>query len=327
MNRIFDAHCDTIYKVKNHNASILKNSFHLDIERMKAFDTYIQIFAAFIDKKGVDTPPMEHYLALVKRYREEIEKNKDKISAIESLADLKKIKAGGAYSVLSLEGGEALGGSLDAISMYYDLGVRLITLTWNYKNELADGITEERGGGLTEFGRNAVRIMEEMGILIDVSHLSVKGFYDVAEETKHPFAATHSCIKTLCGHRRNLDDEQIKVIINRNGFIGINFYPDFLKDKGVCDISDIIKHIEYVLKLGGENVVGLGSDFDGVGSLPQGICGVEDMPKLADIINTEFSEEIGEKILFRNLYRVFENALIRGEKFKNKQKEEKNLES
>lgn len=314
MNKIFDAHCDTIYELNNRNMSLDKNSVHLDVERMREYDTYIQVFAAFVDKEEISVSPMNHCLKLMDKYHSELEKSGGMLKAIETAADLKRAaESGGAYSILSIEGAEALEGNLSALRMYYKMGVRLITLTWNYANELADGITESRGGGLTAFGREAVSMMESMGILIDVSHLSERGFWDVAECTAYPFVASHSCAKSLCGNIRNLTDEQICAIVGRNGCIGVNFYPEFLSDSGKCDISDIVRHIKYMLELGAEDSIGLGSDFDGVECLPHGINGAENMKDIISALSDDgISQRIIDKIAFGNFYRVFYETLSRG---------------
>lgn len=307
MARIFDAHCDTVFELSEKNLELSKNELSLDIERMSQYDTYIQVFAAFIDKKNIRRSPMNECLSLIDKYHTELEKNKGKILSILTKKDLKSAaERGGVYSILSIEGGEALEGNLSALSMYHKLGVRLITLTWNYANEIADGITESRGGGLTDFGRQVVSLMEEMGIIIDVSHLSEAGFWDVAKCTCRPFIASHSCVKALCGHCRNLTDEQIAEIIKRKGVVGVNFYPEFLSDTGVCGIDAIYKHIEYILNMGGENSVGLGSDFDGVGYLPHGMRGTENIPDLVTFMEKKgVSGEIIDKVTFNNFYRVF----------------------
>ncbi len=310
---IFDAHCDTIFELCEQDKKLNKNNLHLDIERMREYDTYIQVFAAFIDKKSIKVPPIKHCLSLIEKYHNEISENKDIISAITTAEDLVAAKEkGGVYSILSIEGGEALQGDLNALSMYYKMGVRLITLTWNYANELADGVMDARGAGLTEFGKNAVKTMEKMGILVDVSHICEKGFWDVEEITKYPFIASHSCVKALCSHPRNLSDEQIKAMIKRKCGIGINFYPEFLDNSGVCKTERIVDHIEYILQLGGESVIGLGSDFDGVSGLPSDMNGIEDMTNLFNIMkNRGIDEEIIKNIKFENFYRLFYDTLKR----------------
>ena len=309
--QIFDLHCDTALEMVLKEQPLKQNNLHLDLTRMEEYDGYIQVFAAFVDKKSIRVTPMEHCLSLLKKLHTEIEENKETISLIRTVQDLERVKEGkGLGAILSLEGGEALHGSLNALWMYYQLGVRLITLTWNWSNELADGIMEERGGGLTDFGKQAVAMMEELGILVDVSHLSIKGFWDVAEVTQKPFVASHSCVQALCKHPRNLSDAQIDCLVARRGGMGINFFPEFLSDDGECSIRQILSHMEYVLERGGENILGIGSDFDGVSALPQWMQGVEDIHAL--ILGMQrfgFSQKLIEKILFDNFHRIFAESL------------------
>ncbi len=307
--RIFDAHCDTISKLLETNECLLKNSFQLDIERMELFGTYIQIFAAFIDKKSIKATPLNRCLSLIEKYKAELKKGR--IEPILTKEDLMRAdKNGGAYSILAIEGGEALGGDTNTLSMYYDAGVRLITLTWNWANEIAEGVCEDRGGGLTDFGRQVVSAMENMGIMIDVSHLSKKGFWDVIDCTEKPFIASHSCVEALCSHIRNLDDEQIKAIIEREGVIGVNFYPEFLSDTGRARAERIYEHIEYILGMNGENSVGFGSDFDGVDLLPDDMSGAEDIQKLISVMAGKgLPSELIEKIAFGNFSRIFYEIL------------------
>ncbi len=311
--RIFDAHCDTVLEILEQDQSLRKNSLHLDLERLGKYDGYIQVFAMFIDQKGIHCSPVSQCVSMLHRMREELEKNQDVIALIQSCDDLEDVvrekKIG---AMLSIEGGEALEGKLSNLWMYYQLGVRLITLTWNYANEIADGITETRGGGLTAFGKTAVRAMEDMGILIDVSHLSVQGFWDVAENTRYPFVASHSCVKALCDHPRNLDDEQIRFMITRKGGIGINFFPEFLSEKKECGVSDILRHMEYILDLGGQDVLGMGSDFDGVSYLPNGISGVESVEEVINAMKQKgWTQTQIDAICFGNFYRIFCNTLGR----------------
>lgn len=311
MSRFFDAHCDTLTELCEKNIDLCENTIHFDIGRAEEYKTYIQVFAAFIDKNNIKMTPLKHCLMLIDRYYTELEKNKGRISHIETADELEKaLNCRGLYSILAIEGGEALEGSLSVLKMYYKMGVRLITLTWNYANELADGICESRGGGLTEFGRKAVSLMESLGIIIDVSHLSEKGFWDVVECTNNPFVASHSCVKSICGHKRNLSNAQIEEIIKREGCIGVNFYPEFLSDTGDCGIDMIYRHIRYILDMGGENTVGLGSDFDGVEYLPREIHGVQNMSDLIKIMEKEgLSKKQIDKISFENFYHVFRRIL------------------
>ncbi|MBE5038874.1 dipeptidase [Ructibacterium gallinarum] len=311
--RIFDAHCDTVFELQEQKKELNRNDLHLDLQRMEEYEGYIQVFAAFVDQKSICGTCMNHCIALLERMHREIEKNSKQITLIQTAEDLEEViekqKIG---AVLSIEGGEALEGNLAALWMYYRLGVRLITLTWNHANEIADGITQSRGGGLTDFGRQAVAAMERMGILIDVSHLSVKGFWDVAEMTQYPFVASHSCVKALCPHPRNLDDDQIDLLISRRGGIGINFFPEFLTQRPDCIIQDILRHMEYILCRGGDETVGLGSDFDGVEALPADMTGVQDMGQVVQaMLDYGFTQNQVKNIRFENFRRIFHETMRR----------------
>ena len=311
MHKIFDLHCDTAFEMVQKNQCLDRNSLHLDLARMEEYDGYIQVFAAFVDQKNISVSPMNHCITLLEKLHDEIQRNRDKVMLIQNAHDLETVsKEKKIGAILSLEGGEALAGNLSALWMYHRLGVRLITLTWNWANEIADGILEPRGGGLTQFGKEAVSMMEHLGILIDVSHLSEQGFWDVAEATQKPFVASHSCVKALCSHPRNLSDAQIHCLIQRKGGIGINFYPEFLSESGRCSVEEILQHMEYILSLGGEDVLGIGSDFDGVASLPDGINGVQDIQRLILAMEEKgWDEKRREKILFSNFHRIFKETL------------------
>ncbi len=306
-HQVFDLHCDTSYELCEKKQNLGKNLLQIDLERMEEYDTYIQVFAAYVDKKTIPISPMKHCLRLIHRMRKEIADSEGRINLITNKTELNHVASGcGHGAILSIEGGEALEGDLSAIKMYYDLGVRLITLTWNWANELADGVMEPNGGGLTPFGRKAVSVMETMGILIDVSHLSEQGFWDVAEITKKPFVASHSCVKRLCSHPRNLTDAQIRCLIQRRGGIGINFFPEFLSNSGRCKMEEIVKHMEYIFNLNGENSVGIGSDFDGLAYLPEDINGIEDVKKIISCMESHgWSETMIYKVLFGNFHRIF----------------------
>lgn len=317
MNRPWiDLHCDTVFELIEQKQELSKNTLHLDLARMEEYESYIQVFAAFVDQKSIRCTPFQHCKGLLDKMREEIQKNSPKLSLITNDIELDRIRhEGGLGAILAIEGGEALEGDLKNLVSFYEMGARLITLTWNYANELADGITEPRGGGLTDFGKQAVSAMEKFGILIDVSHLSKKGFWDVAKLANHPFIASHSCAQTLCDHPRNLDDDQIDFLIQNNGGIGINFYPDFLTKKTPCTIENIVDHMEYILSRGGDSVLGFGSDFDGVSSLPVGMNGIQDMKKLVSAMKHRgFTDLQIEKIRWINFYEILREAFHRSGK-------------
>jgi membrane dipeptidase len=271
---------------------------------------HIQLFAAFIDKKADNLPPFERCNQLIDCYHSEIKKNKDRISHCISYEEIDSaLKNNKTAALLSIEGGEALSGDIDNLKLFYDKGVRLMTLCWNYENEICDGIGERRGRGLTEFGKAVVNEMHRLGMIIDVSHISEKGFWDIIDIAQAPISATHSDVFKLKDHKRNLNDEQIKAIIKNNGCIGINLYSEFLSSEP-CKISDVIRHIEYILALGGENNIGIGCDFDGMDSLPKEISGIEDVEKIPDtLLSLGYSEELVKKITHKNFLRLIKQVL------------------
>ncbi len=308
---IFDAHCDTLTKLCDCGGSLEKNSYQVDLQRLlKRENGSIQVFAAFVDKKNDILTPKNRAINLINTYYNEIEKHKEKIHHCENSEDvffaLRNKKIAG---ILSLEGGEALEGNIDNLDFFYSRGVRGITLCWNYKNEIAEGVMEDTGSGLTEFGKAVIKKMNELGMIVDVSHISEKSFWDVLEESKGSVAVTHSNSKAIHNHKRNLSDEQIEAIIKCRGCIGINLYSEFLSDK-VCGIKDVISHVEHIFSLGGENNVGFGSDFDGMDSLPKNIYGVENVYMIIDeMLRLGYSDEKIKKVASGNFLRLFKEVV------------------
>lgn len=306
---IFDAHCDTMSRILDEGKQLFANDLEIDLQRMPK--QYIQVFAAFVDKENCKKTPLNRCLNIIEHYHSEIEKNRDIIQHCITYDEImQSLNGGKSAAILSVEGGEALDGNLSALWALYCLGVRLVTLTWNYPNEIADGALTESKGGLTPFGKTVVAEMNRLGMVIDVSHLSEQGFWDVMEITSAPIVASHSNARALCGHLRNLTDEQIRAVIQNGGAIGLNFYPEFLSDSGQAGIDDILRHLEHMLELGGEDSVGFGSDFDGVDSLPDGIAGVQDVQRLTErMYRAGYSETLVKKIAAENFLRVFREIL------------------
>ncbi|MCK9478475.1 MAG: dipeptidase [Firmicutes bacterium] len=297
-----DAHCDTISKIYDCNQSLFENDCHVDLKRLKEQNSHIQFFAIWVDPKHRPLSLLR-CLELIDTFHLEAKKN-----GLQLIKCKQDITGGGA--LLSVEGGDSLAGRLYNVRNLYRLGVRAITLTWNNRNELADGAGEgENSGGLSVFGRKVIAEMNRLGMVVDVSHLNEKGFWDVASICKAPFIASHSNSAKICPHRRNLTDEQIKEIIKQKGFIGINFYPDFLS-RNTAKISDILRHIEHIMSLGGEKALGFGADFDGIDTLPEGIKGVEDMHKIIDRLEKlNYTKSQIEDIAYKNLKGVLGQIL------------------
>lgn len=308
---IFDAHCDTLQRIYDFGGNITDNEYHMDLNRLDLYEGYIQIFAAFIDKKNDALPPFQRCNRLIDRYFREINGAKDRVCHCLNANDIHSaLGIGRIAALLSIEGGEALEGDIENLSYFYDRGVRGMTLTWNYSNEICDGIGGTQDNGLTYFGKCVVSKMNELGMLIDVSHISEQGFWDVMDITKSPVAATHSNVKRLCPNPRNLSDDQICAIIKKGGCIGINLYSQFIVE-GKCSLQDVLAHIEHILALGGENNIGLGCDFDGMSQLPEGISGVQDIYKLFDEMQKfGYDDSLIRKIASGNFLSLCEKILF-----------------
>ncbi len=295
-----DAHCDTASLLLDTSKLLKKNDLHLDLERMPK--NYTQIFAAFIDPK-YHNAPMERAEAIINKLKSEIDKKTNKIElCLDNEMRLNALENGNAAAFISLEGGEPIQ-SIEDVKKLYDMGVRIVSLTWNGKNQLAGGVDSD--GRVTELGRKVIEEFCRQGILVDVSHLNEQSFWDVMRVTSWPVIATHSCSKAVFKHKRNLTDEQFSAIVSRGGVVGINFYPKFLNGRKKAYIKNIIKHIDHFLELGGDNHIGLGSDFDGVDCLPQDISGVEGMTALREAFKEHgYSDELIEKICWGNFERI-----------------------
>ncbi|WP_255883508.1 MULTISPECIES: dipeptidase [unclassified Ruminococcus] len=293
-----DLHCDTLYRAVTENKNLYDNDFHISLGDKDSFKIWVQCFAVWIP----DDITLEQAQSLYQKAVQRL--NTD---AYDNSFDIYKGNGfGGKYTaVLTVEGGRLIGSDLSNIKRLADDNVKILTLTWNGDNQIACGAQTNNDTGLTDFGKAAVRELERNKIVVDVSHLSDRSFYDTAENSTAPFVATHSNSRTICNHRRNLTDEQFKIIRDTGGIIGLNFYRDFLSC-GKAGIKDIVKHCEHFLSLGGEDTVAIGSDFDG-SDMPDDICGIADVPKIYnEFLRLNYSETLVNKIFWANAHNFFE---------------------
>lgn len=303
---VIDAHSDTASEILDRNEGLFSNTCHLSIEKMLPFKSYVQFFSAWVGKN--EKNPMLRAVNILYKIKSEIKKNENYIKEIKTLRELKSVIENNYHgAILSLEDARSLCGELISLYMFYDLGVRAITLAWNDDNEVTGGVGAGNVTGLTEFGKTVVLEMNRLNMICDLSHITKKGFWDVLEITKAPVMASHSNAQKICSHRRNLDDEQIKALIKNEGMMCVNLYPDFLVDSKEAKITDILKHTEHILSLGGENILGLGSDFDGVDRLPKGFLGADDYIKLFnEMSKIGYSDELIDKIAHKNMINFIE---------------------
>lgn len=296
---ICDLHCDLPYKVLDYGTDIKENDGHFAENKLKKEHTYVQVFANFVEWDR--HPDAFNYInRMVLNFKEQLKQTN--FGLVTKGSDLaKNIAEGKNSAVLSIEGGEALDSKIENIGYFYDLGVRFLTLTWNFKNQIGDSC-KSGNGPLTEFGKAAVKEMNRLGMVPDVSHLSEGSFWSLVETTQKPIVATHSNAKVLCGHERNLTDEQFKTICDLNGLVGVNYYPPFLAEGRETDLSDILRHTEHFLSLGGENILCLGGDLDGVDKLPKGLNDVSDTDVIAEeMLKHNYKESLVKKIMGENV--------------------------
>lgn len=274
MEQIFaDMHCDTITTLydnrqKGSKETLLCNSLHLDIQKMETSRYLLQNFAIFFDRKNWENLYQEALLRIA-FFQEELLKNKERISQVTTYSEiLQNAKEGKISALLTLEGGEILGGNVDNLSVFYKKGVRMMTFTWNYDNELGHCHFDTEGKGLTKLGMEVVERMEELHMIPDVSHGSDTLFYDVCKITKKPFVASHSNARSVYGRSRNMTDDMIRILAEKGGLIGMNFFAGFTsarsREDGMCYLEDLLQHMKHIYKIGGIECIALGSDFDGM---------------------------------------------------------------
>ncbi len=299
---VFDLHCDTVSACLEQGKSLYENDLQLDVQRGLSFEQWVQTFAFWIDDRYRGENAWNHFLTQYAFWAQEALKNRQ---AVTFLSDSHRVIPHHCNALLSIEGGAALGGCLERIKEIKKMGISFLTLTWNGSNELGSGVSGT--GGLTSLGREAVKELERQNVIVDVSHLNEEGFWDVAQIAEKPFIATHSNYRVLQEHPRNLKKEQVLELIQRQGLIGINFYPMFVTGGQDCRIEDIIRHIDGILSLGGEQVLSLGSDFDGA-RMPRDLSGIKGLEKLYQSMIKYFGKETTNCIFFDNAMRfVSEN--------------------
>jgi membrane dipeptidase len=306
---VIDGHADILYRMEREHVPFYGQDSPLQAsyEALKSGGIGLQWFALFPDPSLSPSQMLTTVLRYIDRFYREIVN--DQFRAVATYEDTVRLQQQGKMGgFLSLEGGDCLQGDIRILHILYRLGVRAIGLTWNHANCIADGVGEDRGAGLTQFGQEVIREMNELGMIIDVSHLSKRGFWDVAELSTKPFIASHSNCEAVYPHRRNLDDEQIRAIIQCNGTIGVTYVPYFICN-GEARIEDLLRHIDHILSLGGQKQIALGSDFDGITETMVDLESGYDLPVLFEEIEKRYGKEVLLDIASRNLMRVMKDTL------------------
>lgn len=320
-----DMHCDTISELfakrrEGSTETLFCNSGHIDLEKLKKGDALLQNFALFINKRKCEDP-YEEAGRMADFYYRELYENIEWIAPVFTWKDMEKNRLEGKISaLLTVEEGAVCRGSVDCLHRLYGWGVRMMTLTWNYPNEIgypnlnadADEISlylADQEHGLTAGGVEIVKEMERIGMIIDVSHLSDAGFYDVLAQTEKPFVASHSNARELCPCVRNLTDDMIGRLAERGGVIGLNFCPDFLSEGNPGTMEAVVAHARHIVKTGGIDCLGLGSDFDGIPTHAE-LPDYSFLPRLSDAFrHAGFTQNEVEKIFSGNVLRLYRELL------------------
>ena len=306
MYKFVDLHCDTITTAYERKQNFYKNNLHIDINRLNQFKTPTQIFAIWLSKKYYKNA-FEITNKMIDFFEQQIEENKNFIKKVTNFENIKtSTKING---LLSIEGGESIGNNIDNIYHFFNRGVRILTLCWNYENNIGFGAFTKSTKGLKPFGKEVVKTMNDINMVIDVSHLNEEGFWDLYKMAKKPFIATHSNAYTICNHYRNLKDEQLKAIKDCEGIVGINLCPKFLTNKNVATEEHIFKHIDYIGDLIGYDKICLGGDFDGIEETPKNLEDVSKYKNLFEKIEKIYGKDILEKITYKNFYKFCEKNI------------------
>lgn len=313
---VFDLHCDTALALLGDNyrkcGSLLRNALHIDLERVSSFPCYAQCFACFtstmeqLPDNLSATQVFERELATVCR---EVEHNSDRIGIVYNASDIQKNLQSGKHSaLLTIEGPAGFGFDPALLEDLYNVGFRMTTLGWNEKNPLTG--SHVTGGGLTEQGREYVKEAQRLGMIIDVSHISDEGFWDIMDMTVAPVVASHSNSRAVHAHSRNLTDDMFRAICQTGGVCGINLYARFLGENP--DLNTVYSHICHFMEIDPEaKHIALGGDLDGCDLLPDGFAGIQDYPKLAQLLLDQgLSRETVKNIFWNNAVGVIEKCCM-----------------
>ncbi|OMF36734.1 membrane dipeptidase [Paenibacillus sp. FSL H8-0548] len=309
--KIVDFHCDVLCKLLLDKQLTFQGSKpgKLDVtyERLKAAGTILQVFAIYVPQSM--NGRLEPILESIDRFHQMVmscENMKWVRTAVELDSCIEQGKIG---ALLSLEGVDGLQGEMSMLRIMHQLGIRAAGMTWNHANWAADGAMEPRGGGLTTKGRLFVEECNKLDILLDVSHLSERAFWEVAEHSNKAVIASHSNARAICDHPRNLTNAQIEKLIENQGLIGVTYVPWFVSSAEVVVIDDLLRHIEHICEMGGQSSLMLGSDFDGIDSYINGLTHPGEVNLLQEALLQRYSEQQTEQFLSGNALRFLRNNL------------------
>lgn len=284
---------------------------HIDLPRLKEGGVDLQVFAISGERDPTPAYSLRTAMEMIEAFYTECEKYPKLVAPVTSHAEIMQANEEGKIAaMLSIEGSDVIEGHIGMLCIYHRLGVRMVGLVHSLRNLLADGVADNRTkGGLSNMGIDAVEELNRLGMIVDVSHLSDAGFWDVMEVSKDPVVASHSNSRAVCAHPRNMTDEMIKALAERGGVMGMNFAPDFVH-KAKPSVATLVDHIDHIVDLVGPEHVGLGSDFDGIPSTPAGLEDASRMPAVTEeLVRREYSEDYIRLILGGNHLRLIKKVV------------------
>ncbi len=300
-----DGHCDSITEAMSKNENMYKNTCKVNFEKLSKFNAPVQVFSIWLNKELLKKP-FENTVKALEFYKNEIKNNSNLIENAFCYDDIiKNINSKKATAIAGIEGGEAIENKMENFEFLYNNGVRILTITWNNENCLGYGVNANEKKGLKPFGKKIINAINKNNMIVDVSHLNERGFWDVCDISNKGFIVSHSNIYEVCRNKRNINKKQIKAVIDKKGIIGINLYTYFLNNTNLASIKDIIKHIDYLLEMGAEDFIGIGCDFDGADSFPEEFNDVFGLFELKKKLCKEYGVDISEKIMGKNYLKFF----------------------
>ena len=323
---VVDTHCDTLKCLmptftlprnsqwddrSNIGMGVRSDLGHIDIPRLKEGGVDCQVFAISSVRDRTRPYALRTAMEMIDIFYRECEKHQDAIAPVTTHGDIMKAaNERKVAAMLSIEGADVIEGKIGLLRVFHRLGVRMVGLVHSLRNELADGVADDRTkGGLSELGVQAVEELDRLGTLIDISHLSDAGFWDLMDIAKGPVMASHSNSRAVCHHPRNMTDEMIQAMADRGGVMGMNFAPSFVHPTQAT-VQGVVDHIDHIVNLVGPDHVGLGSDFDGIPYTPVGLEDVTKMPNItAELVKRGYAEEDVRKILGENHLRLIKEVI------------------
>ena len=294
---VIDLHCDTLadcmFTDTGSSDTLDDPKRALSLSAIPQGVSWTQFFAVWIQDEYTGDAALRYFDRWADSFYRQTEKFSDRITACRSAADIELARSQGkTAAVLTVENGSVLGGRLENVKYLADRGVRAMTVVWNGENEIASGNDTDRG--FSDFGRRVIPELERCGILVDVSHLNDRGFYELLDIAEKPFLATHSNLRSICPHKRNLTGDMVRRMVERDCLIGINYYTFFIEENGEVDSPEqLYRHIDRFLELGAEKNLALGSDFDGA-DLPEFL---NSPAKVADFYEYLLSRGLSERVV------------------------------